>query len=875
MGSWGPPLRIARRTTRKHLGRTFLVAALIGLPVFAATWAGVTGRTGSPTGELLARTTIGQADAQLTVTPYDKLDLSYGEPRADVMPAQASDSRQVRTPATFDPKPLLPAGTVLARPFSSAGSAEVKGPSTVNSVDVVVGDGQSPLLGETVRLDQGRFATAPDEVAISPDLADHLGIAAPGATLNTANGKAYKVVGIARQNQQLSHWLIFATPASTLVGTPPLEARYLLDLPDRIDPRSLTGALGEQGLFLLPRANIIDPPPGPYNYPQNSAGPYAVMALAIGFGVLEIVLLAGTAFAVGARRQTRELGLILAAGGTARDVRRIVLLQGVFAGVVGVGGGLLLAAVALTVSRYGWWEHASTSFFVEWQIPWTAIVTISLIGLLSGLAAAVVPAISAGRQTPLAALSGRFAATATRSPIRKPALLLVIAGVVLVVTGSGMIAAALAQAKRQIVESSGEHATVTPEGPIALVLLGITLAIAGLIWMLPSLVSTVSGLAGRLPLSGRLAMRDAARHRHRTAPAAAAIMMSVAATAAAAFAGANSVAANAAGYVPEARMGNATLRFDSGPSSVPFSPELEQRVAEQLPTEQTYRFGMLYSPRPNRDPAYVGIEPPAVDAGKSPETFAGLVVVDPSYIEQFDGNGRELAARLRAGDIVVPRKDFTSTGTVGLGGLDPDQPAKPVQHKASYGGELPLIQGLRGQGLIGLEAAAKLGQVSTFMVEYRLQREPTDDELAAVDRVLGHDGLLKVERGYQNPSGTILLWILIAAAVVTLLGVAISVSLSAAEGRADLATLAAVGASPRRRRNLAAAQAWFLGQLGCVLGVGVGALYGYTAHAAFGSPHFTVPWAEIGGTLIVVPAFAAALAWLLTRSRLPMVARID
>lgn len=875
MGSWGPPLRIARRTTRKALGRTFLVAALIGLPVFAATWAGVTGRTASPTGELLARTSIGQADARLTVTPYNKLDPSYGEPRLDAMPPAVEGSKEVRVPATFDPKPLLPAGTVLARPFATTGSADVKGPTTVNSVDVVAGDGQSPLLGDTVRLDRGRFATAADEVAISPDLAGHLGITAPGGTLNTANGKAYKVVGIARQFQQFAPWLIFATPTSPLVTTPPLEAHYLLDLPDQIDPRSLVGALGEQGLSLLPRANIIDPPPGPSSYPQDSAGPYAAMALAIGFGVLEIVLLAGTAFAVGARRQTRELGLILAAGGTARDVRRIVLLQGLFAGVAGVFGGLLVAAVALTVSRYGWWEHDTTTFFLAWQIPWTAIVTISLIGLFSGLAAAVVPAISAGRQTPLAALSGRFAATTTRAPIRKPALLLVIAGVVLVVAGSGLLASALAAARRDFADSSRYQATATPEGPIALVLLGITLAIAGLIWMLPSLVSTVSGLAGRLPLSGRLAMRDAARHRHRTAPAAAAIMMSVAATAAAAFAGANSVAADAAGYVPAARMGNATLRFDGGPGGIPYSLQLEQRIAEQLPTEHTYRFGMLNAPRPNGAPAYVGIEPPAVDAGKSSESFAGLVVVDPAYVEQFDGNGPELAARLRAGDIVVPRKDFTSTGTVGIGGLDAAQPTKVVQHKASYGGDLPLIEVLRGQGLIGLDAAAKLGQVDSFMVEYQLQREPTKDELTAADRALGHDGLLTVERGYQNPSGKILLGILIAAAVVTLLGVAISVSLSAAEGRADLATLAAVGASPRRRRNLAAAQAWFLGQLGCVLGVGVGALYGYTAHAAFGSPHFTVPWAELGGTLIAVPLFAAALAWLLTRSRLPMVSRID
>lgn len=60
----------------------------------------------------------------------------------------------------------------------------------------------------------------------------------------------------------------------------------------------------------------------------SAFGPYAAMALVIGFGILEIVLLAGTAFAVGARRQTRELGLVMAAGGTPRDVRRIVLMQG-------------------------------------------------------------------------------------------------------------------------------------------------------------------------------------------------------------------------------------------------------------------------------------------------------------------------------------------------------------------------------------------------------------------------------------------------------------------------------------------------------------------------------------------------------------------
>jgi putative ABC transport system permease protein len=874
MGSWGPPLRIARRTTRKSIGRTLLVAALIGLPVFAATWTGVTGRSASPTGELLARVTIGQADAQLTVTAYDKIDLQYGEPTLDLIPGAPLDGKRVRNPTTFDPSRVLPPGTHVARPFDNAGTAEVKGPNTVNSVNVVVGDGQDPLLKDTLRLDEGRFATAPDEVAVSPRLAKHLGITTLGGTLNTADGKAYKVVGIARQLKETSSWLLFAPPATTLVTAAPVDLHYLLDLPDSIDPHSLVVPLAAQGFILLPRANIIDPPPNPSSYPDGAIGPYAAMALAIGFGVLEIVLLAGTAFAVGARRQTRELGLVLASGGTARDVRRIVLLQGVFAGVVGVTSGLLLAAVALIVGR-PLWEDLSSTVFLEWQIPWTAIITISLIGLFAGLAAAVVPAISAGRQTPLAALAGRFAATTKRQPIRKPALLLVITGVVLVVVGSGLLAAALAAAQRQFVESDHYQATATPVGPIAVVLLGITTAIAGLIWMLPSLVSTISGLAGRLPLSGRLAMRDASRHRHRTAPAVAAIMMSVAATAAAAFAGANSIAADSAEYIPVGHRGNASLRFDSGLGGVPYSPELEQRVGAQLSAAYTYRFGMISVPRPDGTPMYLGVQPPGVNPEESPSSFIGLAVVDPAYLEQFDGNGRELANRLRAGDIVVPRSDFTTTKSVDIGFTDPAQPTKVVQHKASYAGELPLIQVLQGQALIGPDAAAKIGKVDTFMVEYQLKSLPTKDELAATDVVIGHDKLLTVEQGYQDPGDKILIGVLGVAAVVTLLGVAISVSLSAAEGRADLATLAAVGASPRRRRNLAAAQAWMLGQLGCVLGVGVGALYGYTAHAAFGSPHFTVPWAELGGTLIAVPLFAAALAWLLTRSRLPMVARLD
>ena len=111
------------------------------------------------------------------------------------------------------------------------------------------------------------------------------------------------------------------------------------------------------------------------------------------------------------------------------------------------------------------------------------------------------------------------------------------------------------------------------------------------------------------------------------------------------------------------------------------------------------------------------------------------------------------------------------------------------------------------------------------------------------------------------------------AGFVTLVGVAISVALSAAEGRADLATLAAVGAPPRRRRALAAAQALLVGGLGCALGVAFGTFVAYAARTTTGSPDFVVPWINLAITAVAVPLLAVLVAALFTPSRLPLVRR--
>ena len=551
---------------------------------------------------------------------------------------------------------------------------------------------------------------------------------------------------------------------------------------------------------------------------------------------------------------------------------RIVLAQGVLAGAIGAVGGV---AIALGVALAGrpLWERLLSGLIPEWQIPWKQVAVIAAIGLLAGLVAAIVPALSAGRQAPMAALAGRFMASPSNTRLKRPAVVLLAFGIAAAVLGSSLIAKAFAEAKRAPVEYGYSTTTVTPTGPIALVLLGSTSVIAALVWMLPTLVAKAGLLARALPLSARLALRDASRHRHRTGPATAAIMMAVAGTAAASFAVANAFAAESERYIPSARDGVGVIAFDAvDTGQVRWVPGIVDRIAAVLPADHAYEIAVVDArPEPGQRAEYS----PSLYLAPSNETeaYGGVSVyaVDPSYLRQFGDVGRQAADALEAGKVVTWKSMYAPDGTAQLSLGEP----KLYRHPAVVIPGLPKIKLLQESGLISREAAGKYGNLHVIEAQFDLRREPTKDELAAVASIVGHQDMLKIEHGYQAPVGIATAAILGVAAMVTFLGVAISVALSAAEGRADLSTLAAVGAPPRRRRNLAAAQAWVLGQLGCLLGVGVGALYGYTAHAAFGSDHFMVPWRDIAAIVFVIPLFAGALAWLATRSRLPMVRRLE
>ena len=408
-----------------------------------------------------------------------------------------------------------------------------------SAVDV---DPREPLLRHEVHVVEGRSPVRADEVLLSPALADRLHVRI-GMTITPRRAPALTVVGLAREPFCLSCERIVAPQDSPLMrGAEGDPTAYLLDLPPGVPADAVWRPLAAHGVALTPRDVYLHPER--YQPPDGGLTSVATLraaALALviaGLGLLEVVLLAGTAFAVGARRQTRELGLVAAGGGSTRHIRRIVLAQGVVLGAVGAAAGVGLGA-ALAVAAAPLWERLVDAELTGWAFgPWE-IAGAALIGVLSGLAAAVVPAIGAGRMRPVDALAERFRTSrrARRRSLWVGAALLV-AGVVCGLAGDRLIADDFAEYTRRLalLPETGQYVSQpAPTRAVALIVGGATLLVAGIVILAPALVGRLASVGGRLPVAARLAVRDAARHRHRTGPATSAIAVAVAGSVVLAF----------------------------------------------------------------------------------------------------------------------------------------------------------------------------------------------------------------------------------------------------------------------------------------------------------------------------------------------------
>lgn len=854
--SWRPALRIARRDAARHKLATSLAGLLVALPVVAAVVVTTVQTNTDYYSENATYDRIGAADAQLQVTGHEAVTVRYDDRGTYMRVRPANGDREPRRdPASVDLPALLPHGSRLL-PDPNASWHQVRLNETGGQVAATTVALDDPLMRGLGELLAGEAPTDPDEVAVAPVMAEALGLLGdddqiqPNATMQ-AGGERLRVVGLA-ETHDTDNITIIVPPGSLLASDRDAQ-NWLVDLPEMTTGQltDLRDDLAAQGVAALFRDAVQHPEHWPELERQVSASDQvnaealALGAVVVGFGVIEVVLLVGAALAVGARRQIRTLGLLASNGGSPRDVRRVVLARGL---LIGWGASIVgaLAAVGGMWLLVPWRNDSLNVSLQVLEVPWLNVAVIVFLGAMSGLIAAAYPAWVVGRLTVVDALAGRFPTGHRPSRLRPAAVGMIVAGAL----GAILTGWWIAVESRPKGFSSG--VPVLLGGLALLVLLG------GVIWAIPYLVDRGGAISGRLGLAGRLAVRDATRHRQRTTAAVVGLLVTIAGSV-------------FAGFGLDSAVSSDSIRPYTPPgTAVVFAPVSGGRASSVQTLQDTAERAIGADALVELRTAVATVDGRQRQLGLRGR---GTVMVVDEDLLTMVGVDETAIAEYRSGSALVTKP----------GGLDQDQ----IRLEASAQGEVVLSRQVAavevptswrsefytGEVWISPETAEQLGarEGRSTLLLHKPGGFDADD--AETLRALGinSDGTT-MSSGYQV--GLLTFAIIGGAVLVTVLAIGVVVSLAAAEGRDDAATLAAVGAPPGRRRVMGAAHGLFVGVLGGGLGLVVGTATGASLLQIVGTPGVPVPWLTLVVIAVSVPLLAAAVGWTVTPSRVDMVRRI-
>jgi putative ABC transport system permease protein len=946
--AWRAAIRIARRDAWRYKGRSALVLAMIALPITGVSAADITIRSSQLTTQQQVTRDIGAADARVTDGDMGRQPLVQSPVNDEAVPAHRSPEGEDALPSAdpagveVDARDAIPAG---ARWISDQSTyARIRTPSGLLDLEVRELKAGDPIAAGLLDLDRGRFPRAPGEMIATRAFLKSSGLHVGSVVRAYGFDPSYRIVGAYDLPDGLDTEQLTALPGSFIAAyTSAMKAAgsafdgregapsYLVSVPGgfswpMVEHANSLGVVVESREVRLhpptradvPFYRVAGPPTGSVLSGMDRAAAVAVPVTVGALAILEVCLLAGPAFAVGARRSRRQLGLVGANGGDRRHIRAIVLSGGLVIGVAAAVVGTLLGLVLMVALR-GLLEDYVGKRFGGLTLRPLELLAVAGLAVLTGMLAAVVPAVNASRQSVLSSLTGRRG-------VRRAGRAMPVAGLGAVCLGAGVA-----------VFGSARTDSVVVVG------LGSGIAELGVVALTPVLVGMFGRLGRWLPTAPRLALRDAVRNRGRTAPAVAAVLAAVAGSVAVATFAASQERQDRDAYTALAPRG--VYAVSSGGDQGRELGAVQAAVEKHLPVSgradvSRLVYGSKTCEVHSDRPGCGGFELQVPVANQCPservddtsrlslaerrsfasdwrcqggggatamDTDGGVTVGGPAVLHALgirDGAAERALAR---GETVLFDRRYDDHGSMRLllikdmaeAGREENGPTGPVRSVPVHRAAEQLPYGL--VAVMPREAAVAAGfRTVPFGSYYTTSRMPTGAQQQALASDLagfGSDAQTYLERGFRSKSSLVVLALSIFAGLVTVGAAGIATGLAQADAEPDLKTLAAVGAAPGVRRRLSGFQCGLIAAMGVVLGSLAGVLPAIglrrtqlrqerkAYHAAVdngwgtldGAPHvpIVVPWGTLALLLVVVPLGAMLLAAAVTRSRPELTRRAD
>jgi putative ABC transport system permease protein len=746
-----------------------------------------------------------------------------------------------------DPQKLA-AGLAAAKKWFGTtdviGHRSIAVPGSVDKVDFRAQDPDGAYGSDLLALRQGRYPEGHHEVAVTDGVAKLLRLEL-GSTV-ALDGVRRTVVGIVENPRKLSDEFALVSPA--FAGAPN-SVMVLVDANDA-SLESFQDSLGESrsGFAGLMRIGNDGPP-----------DTLAMFSVATVF-LLLASLIAAAGFAVIAQRRLRHLGMLAAIGATQKHLRLVLMANGAIVGAIAALFGTLIG-LALWIVFAPTLESAVDHRVERLSLPWGLIGLTVLLALFGAIAAAWWPGRTVARLPVTLALSGR-------PPKPRPARHSAIAAAALIAVGIGCLA--LSNRDRP-----------------PLIIAGIVATITGCLLIGPLAIRVFSGLAGRVSIAPRLALRDLVRYQARSGAALAAVTLALGIAATVVIIASAEAAKKAA---EPANLSDRQMRVYVGP------PDARELTPVEVPAQLEGLAARVRRIAAQLDGATVIPLRKAVQPGVAPfvlrgtRVFAPVDLMTPSNTPEEGKSSRSALyvatpAVLRYLGIdpatIAPGTDFLADRSVRTDGLIiPDMTSRrriPVTNvqKIEVGSHLfgsdsaqtpptfITLNGLRRHGWNQIPAG--------WLVDS--SRPLTSDQIADA-RNLAADAGLTIEALHGKPSYAKTMAIATGAGALLALAIlAMTVGLIRSESAGDLRTLTATGATSGIRRRLTATTAGALAFLGTLLGVaGAYVVLSATYYDDLGYLR-DVPVLYLILAVIGVPLAATAAGWLLAGREPSAIAR--